>query len=284
MKSICLYASYINEKGLHYYSNVYLKELKKQFTEVIFLHSNKLDIEAISFCETNSIKTKLLSNDGFDFGQWQKVLKEIDLNNFDQLCLVNDSCVLFKSLDNVLSWFNNSTFDFGGLTESLVPKKHIQSYFLLFNKTTFIDLMLFFNTHNVSNNIHQVILEFEIGLSQFLISKKYSCGSYLSNDGYLGEFAPYYQCVNSHIKQGSPMIKKKILFSSYRSDELFTLSRMNFNIETNYYINLINEQKHLLIIMFDKLLSLESNKMNVFQKIKFRMTRLAIQLFRKIKK
>jgi hypothetical protein len=80
------------------------------------------------------------------------------------------------------------------------------------------------------------------------------------------------------------MIKKKILFSSYRKDELFTLSRMNFNIDINYYINLINEQKHSLIISFDKLLTLETNKMNVFQKIKFRIIRLAIQLFRKIKK
>jgi len=269
---------------LPYYSSVYLKELKKQFTEVVFLHSNKLDIEAISFCETNFIKTKLLSNDGFDFGQWQKVLKEKDLNDFDQLCLVNDSCVLFKSLDNVLSWFNNSTFDFGGLTESLVPKKHLQSYFLLFNKTTFQDLVHFFNSNQASNNIHQVIADFEIGLSQYLISKNYTSGSFLINDGYVGEFSPYYQCVNSHIKQGSPMIKKKILFSSYRKEELFTLSRMNFNIDINYYINLINEQNHSLIITFDKLLSLESNKMNAFQKIKFRMTRLAIQLYRKIKK
>jgi hypothetical protein len=284
MKSLCLYASYINEIGLPYYSSVYLKELKKQFTEVVFLHSNKLDIEAISFCETNFIKTKLLSNDGFDFGQWQKVLKEKDLNDFDQLCLVNDSCVLFKSLDNVLSWFNNSTFDFGGLTESLVPKKHLQSYFLLFNKTTFQDLVHFFNSNQASNNIHQVIADFEIGLSQYLISKNYTSGSFLINDGYVGEFSPYYQCVNSHIKQGSPMIKKKILFSSYRKEELFTLSRMNFNIDINYYINLINEQNHSLIITFDKLLSLESNKMNAFQKIKFRMTRLAIQLYRKIKK
>jgi hypothetical protein len=284
MKSLCLYASYINEIGLPYYSSVYLKELKKQFTEVVFLHSNKLDIEAISFCETNFIKTKLLSNDGFDFGQWQKVLKEKDLNDFDQLCLVNDSCVLFKSLDNVLSWFNNSTFDFGGLTESLVPKKHLQSYFLLFNKTTFQDLVHFFNSNQASINIHQVIADFEIGLSQYLISKNYTSGSFLINDGYVGEFSPYYQCVNSHIKQGSPMIKKKILFSSYRKEELFTLSRMNFNIDINYYINLINEQNHSLIITFDKLLSLESNKMNAFQKIKFRMTRLAIQLYRKIKK
>ena len=154
----------------------------------------------------------------------------------------------------------------------------------VFNKTTFQDLVHFFNSNQASNNIHQVIADFEIGLSQYLISKNYTSGSFLINDGYVGEFSPYYQCVNSHIKQGSPMIKKKILFSSYRKEELFTLSRMNFNIDINYYINLINEQNHSLIITFDKLLSLESNKMNAFQKIKFRMTRLAIQLYRKIKK
>ena len=193
MRSLCLFASYVNGVGLPYYSSIYLKELKKQCTEVIYLHSNELDTKATEFFKFNSITSVFVQNQGFDFGQWQKALTTINLQDYDQLCLINDSCVLFASLDNVFKWFNNSSLDFAGLTESLVPQKHLQSYFLLFNKWTFKDLKYFFKTTKATNDIHQIILDFEIGLSQYLISKNYSCGAFLNNDGYTGEFAPYYQ-------------------------------------------------------------------------------------------
>ena len=63
MKSLCLYASYVDGIGVPYYSEVYLKELKKQFSEVIYLHSNKVDVNAIDFFEAQGIETKLVSND-----------------------------------------------------------------------------------------------------------------------------------------------------------------------------------------------------------------------------
>ena len=283
MKTLCLYASYLDGIGLPYYSNVYLKELKKHFTDIIYLHSNNLDTDSISFFETNSIESKLVSNDGFDFGQWQKVLVNINLNEYDQLCLVNDSCVLFAPLDNALNWFNNSDNDFGGITVSLTPKKHVQSYFLVFKKSTFIDLLHFFKTNSASNNIHQVIADFEIGLSQYLISKNYSCGPFLSNDGYAGEFAPYYKCLESHIKQGSPVIKKKVLFSSYRKGEQFTLARMNFNINADHYIDIIKELTKELLIDFEKAKLNQSIGMSTFDKFVYNIKRLTIINYRKMK-
>jgi lipopolysaccharide biosynthesis protein len=284
MKSLCLYASYVHGKGISYYSSVYLKELKNKFSDVIYLHSNKLDSLANDFFEAQGIETKLVSNDGFDFGKWQKIMNEVDLTSYEQLVLVNDSCVLFAPLDNVIGWFNNSGLDFGGLTSSMVPKNHIQSYFLMFNKITFNELVFFLKKNSVTNNIHEVIEHFEIGLSQYLLSKNFKCGSFLSNDGYAGEFSPYYQCVNSHIKQGSPLIKKKILFSSYRKDELFTLARMNFNIKVKPYLHLIAKCNQTLIISFDELFKHEKNKMSLFVLFKYTITRFSIYLYRQFNK
>lgn len=283
MKTLCLYASYLDGIGLPYYSNVYLKELKKHYTDIIYLHSNNLDTDSISFFETNSIETKLVSNDGFDFGQWQKVLVNINLNEYDQLCLVNDSCVLFAPLDKLMNWFGNSKFDFGGLSESIFNRKHLQSYFLLFNKSTFKDLAYFFESTKATNNIYQVINDFEIGLCQYLISKNYSCGAFLSNDGYAGEFAPYYKCLESHIKQGSPVIKKKVLFSSYRKGEQFTLARMNFNINADHYINIIKELTKELLIDFDKAKLDQSIGMSTLDKFVYNIKRLTIINYRKMK-
>jgi lipopolysaccharide biosynthesis protein len=284
MKSLCLYASYVDGIGIPYYSEVYLKELKKQFLEVIYLHSNKLDVKAIAFFEVQGIETKLVSNDGFDFGKWQKAINQIDLNAYEQLALVNDSCILFAPLSNVLNWFNNSDFDFGGLTESMVPKKHLQSYFLVFNKSVFKELVNFFNSNKATNNIHQVITDYEIGLSQYLLSKDFKSGSFLSNDDYIGEFSPYYQCVNSHIRQGSPMIKKKILFSSYRKEELFTLARMNFMVSVKPYLLLIVMCNQTLIMSFDQLFKHEKNRMSLPLLFKYHIMRISIQIYRQFKK
>lgn len=284
MQSLCLFASFVNGIGLPYYSGIYLLELKKHNSKIIYIHSNELDKTSIEFLKENTIESLKVSNEGFDFGQWQKALAKIDLNNYDQLCLVNDSCILFSSLDNIFKWFNVNSFDFGGITESLFPEKHIQSYFLLFNKSTFRDLQQYLNTNKTSNNIHQVITDFEIGLSQYLISKNYKSGAYLSNDGYEGEFAPYYQCIESHINQGSPMIKKKILFSSYRKNELFTLARMNFNIDPMFYIQLIKNKNRQLLISFEETLNSERNTLNMYFKLKYNLTRIFIQLYRKFKR
>jgi lipopolysaccharide biosynthesis protein len=284
MKSLCLYASYVDGIGIPYYSEVYLKELKKQFLEVIYLHSNKLDVKAIAFFEVQGIETKLVSNDGFDFGKWQKAINQIDLNAYEQLALVNDSCILFAPLSNVLNWFNNSDFGFGGLTESMVPKKHLQSYFLVFNKSVFKELVNFFNSNKATNNIHQVITDYEIGLSQYLLSKDFKSGSFLSNDDYIGEFSPYYQCVNSHIRQGSPMIKKKILFSSYRKEELFTLARMNFMVSVKPYLHLIVMCNQTLIMSFDQLFKYEKNRMSLPLLFKYHIMRISIQIYRQFKK
>lgn len=284
MQSLCLFASFVNGIGLPYYSRIYLLELKKHNSKLIYIHSNELDKASIEFLRENAIESLKVSNEGFDFGQWQKAIVEIDITNYDQLCLVNDSSILFASLDNVFKWFNVNSIDFGGITESLFPKKHIQSYFLLFKKPVFNDLKQFLNNNKTSNNIHQVITDFEIGLSQYLISKNYKTGVYLINDEYSGEFAPYYQCIESHLSQGSPMIKKKILFSSYRKNELFTLARMNFKINPEFYIQLIKNKNKQLLISFEDLLDYEKNTLNTFSKLKYNLTRILIQLYRKFKR
>src|SRR6476620_3694880 len=132
MTSLCLFASYIDGIGLPYYSKVYLTELKKHCTEVIYIHSNELDEKSKNILEQISVKSLKVDNYGFDFGQWKTALLNVNLDNYDQLFLVNDSTILFAPLNNFMQWFNSASIDFGGLTESLYPKKHIQSYFLGF--------------------------------------------------------------------------------------------------------------------------------------------------------
>ena len=135
--------------------------------------------------------------------------------------------------------------------------------------------------HKILDNITDVITTYEVGLSTHLISKGLKIAAFIDNNGYSGEFSPYYYCVDYHIINGIPLIKKKILFSTYRKDELFTLARMNFNISKKYYIDLIQKNNKKLIIDFDKLaLEKEIKQLNIFSVIKH----LVISTLVKVKK
>jgi lipopolysaccharide biosynthesis protein len=143
--------------------------------------------------------------------------------------------------------------------------------------------MEYFDEHKIVQTLDQVIKTYEVGLSTFLISKGYTIAAYMDKTGSDGEFSPYYSHVKEHLKRGIPLIKKKILLASYRKDELFTLARMNFDVDQNNYRRLIEKQNSDLLLSFDKLYSLEQPVMSNFTRIKYKAMRLLIQLYRKIK-
>jgi len=272
--------------GVPYHSVVYLKELRKHCTELVYLHSNPLNNKDKLFFKENTIKAIHTANNGFDFGLWYKAMQQIDLLSFDRIYLVNDSCILFTPLDNFVRWSLTDKADFQGMTYSEAVAPHLQSYFLVINKSAIKAVKDYFANHQIIENLTHVITTYEIGLSTYLVSLGFNISAFVDNNGYKGEFAPYYKCVDYHLSKGIPMIKKKIIFSSYRKDELFTLARMNFNVSTNYYINKIKIYNRNLIIDLNKLEG-DLQGLGVFQMLNYQMARLAIcflHLFYKRKK
>ena len=80
------------------------------------------------------------------------------------------------------------------------------------------------------------------------------------------------------------MIKKKIIFSSYRKEELFTLARMNFKMNIDFYVQLIKSKNKQLLISFEEVLNSETNRLNTICKLKYDVTLILIQLYRKFKR
>lgn len=252
MKSVCFFASYFNGKKLPYYLKVYIKELKKHFSEVVLLCSqNELEVSEIEFLKLENIQLIVEKNEGFDFGLWYKAFQKYDMNSFDQVALVNDSCILFKPLDKFINWSISSSADLKGMTQSYAIAPHVQSYFLVLNKRAIKYTADYFSQNKILRDIFEVINTYEVGLSTYLISKGLKIDSFIDNNGYKGEFSPYYFCIDYQLSKGISLIKKKILFSSYRKDELLTLARMDFNISQDYYIKKIKENNQDLIIDFD---------------------------------
>lgn len=270
MRSICFFASYFTGNRLPYYITVYLGELNKHFSEVVLLTSqNDLSIESIAFLKAENIRLQIEENEGFDFGLWYKAFQKNEIETYDQIALVNDSCILFKPLNEFMEWSRSNASDLQGITRSNAIAPHIQSYFLIINNKAIPFVKEYFEQHKLFKNISDVITVYEVGLSSFLISKGLKIDAFMDNNGYDGEFSPYYYCADYHMSKGIPFIKKKILFASYRKDELFTLARMRFNISPSHYINLIKKNCKNLILDLDKLRTDQENSMSMMAKIKY---------------
>src|SRR5579863_5292373 len=121
MRSICFFSSFYNTPRFAGYIHFYLTELKRHFSEVVFL-TNQKDIhpDDLQFLGSLNIPYKLYKNEGFDFGMWYKAFQEYDVKNYDRIGLVNDSCLLFKKLDFFFEWLDKENPDYAGLTDSLL--------------------------------------------------------------------------------------------------------------------------------------------------------------------
>ncbi|MES2515827.1 MAG: hypothetical protein V4580_16860 [Bacteroidota bacterium] len=285
MKSICLFSSYFNQPDIPYYVRVYLENIIPYFSETIFITNEKeLSEESHYFLNLNNISILKVENEGWDFGMWYKAIIQLDTTQYQQIALVNDSCILFKPLDEFMNWSRKDTSDLQGITMSYAITPHIQSYFLIINKKAIQPTVDYFNLHKLLPHVSDVIKIYEVGLSNYLISKGLTIGAFIDNNGYQGEFSPYYHCVDYHISKGIPVIKKKIIFESYRKDELFTLARMNFNISVPYYIDLIKKSTPNLVVDFHKLKSDKAENLSWFSKIKYRLSIFFINTIRFFRK
>jgi lipopolysaccharide biosynthesis protein len=285
MQSVCFFASYFTGNSLPYYITVYLKELNKHFTKVVLLSSqSNLQDSDLQFLKAENIQLMIEKNEGFDFGLWYKAFQQFDISSFEQVALVNDSCILFKPLNEFMNWSFTNKADLQGMTLSDSIAPHVQSYFLILQRSAIKHAAIYFKEHKILANISDVIKTYEVGLSTYLISKGLKIDSYMDNNGYSGEYSPYYHCIDYHIAKGIPLIKKKILFESYRKDELFTLARMNFNISVAYYINLIKMNSKNLVIDLNKLDADKSEILPWLEKIKYQLSVAGINTVRHFRK
>lgn len=288
MKSICLFASYFVSEDIPYYVTVYLEELKKHYGELVFLAAKEKLTESDSeFLNKEGIQVLLQTeNKGFDFGLWYNAFQTLNIESYDEVALVNDSSVLFTSLDEFTKWSRSNDADLKGITYSDAVYPHIQSYFLVLNKPAIKLAVGYFQKHKVLDTISEVISIYEVGLSRYLQEHGLRIAAFMDNNGYSGEFSPYYHCIDYHIDKGVPMIKKKIVYASYRKSELFTLARMNFNIDPTYYFRKIKERNKKQIVDLAKL-QVKKSQMNFFQKTKYNLSRHFIRvlkpLYKKVK-
>ncbi len=240
MKSICFFSSYFNGAKIPDYIRVYLLELSKYFSRIIFITNDKeINEESLTFLTQNKIELFLVVNEGYDFGMWHKALAKYDVSGYDRLGLINDSCILFGKLDTFFKWLDKEKPDYSGLTDSYQIEYHIQSYFLIINKETIPFVIDYFRQNGIIAELSEVIRVYEVGLSQYLVKMGKNLKAMYhftketdSNNNAIVWAMPL-------IKEGFPMVKKKIISREYKYKYWRSLVARGHDPFPEHYIKLI---------------------------------------------
>ena len=142
MKKIAFFVHFDQHNIVDPYIEYFLTALNKAVDEIVIISNSQLN-------ETH--RQKLLyftphviirDNKEVDYGAWRDGLNKYgwsNLNNFDQLLLINDSCYgpIGGSFSPLFDIMDKQPHDFWGVTFNSDYIWHLQSYFLAFNKNVF---------------------------------------------------------------------------------------------------------------------------------------------------
>lgn len=282
-KSICFFSSYFSANTIPYYIQYYLDELNRHFSKIIFLcNEHELDKSSLDFLKTSQIELKTVTNEGFDFGMWYKAFQDYPIDDYKTIALINDSCILFRKIDDVFQKIRNSKAEYIGMIQSDRYHPHIQSFFLVLKGKAINLAKEYFSINGIEKEYRKVIHTYEIGLSGFMIENGVQIEG-LYNKGFEKyEKNPSFARVYELIAEGMPLIKKKIVFRNYRGLEYYWILRMNVETDYRKYVELIDHQYGKdQIIDFNKVM-LDAPRKNTYDMLLLSSGRKMINLIRKI--
>ena len=161
----------------------YIKALSK-ISDIIFVSTaedlSSQEIKSIEpYCKDIIVK----KNIGYDFGAWKTGLNHLGtaLDAYESLILCNDSVYgpLFD-LDAILT--SMKSYDFWSMTDNYEIEYHLQSYFVVYNKTAFTHpvFQAFWENFKIYEDKQTLIEHNEIGFSQDMMQTGLSYHSYYS--------------------------------------------------------------------------------------------------------
>lgn len=184
-KNLCIFSHFDPHNIIDPYVVYYLNELAKCDCDIIFVSTcmnlSEIEIEKINtLCKTIIIK----KNRGLDFGSYKHGLtSEKNLDKYEKIIFTNDSIYgPFFNLNNIISHGEKHKLDMWGATDSYMIKYHIQSYFIVFKRSLFLQPLFKKFWNNVYNLglKNNIIMRYEIGMSQYFLNQGFKLGAYCS--------------------------------------------------------------------------------------------------------
>lgn len=201
-KRVAIFAHYDKDNIIDDYVIYYLNALTKVAQKIIFVSDNDLPDEEKSKISGIAYEIIAQKHGEYDFGSYKRGFLFAHENNLltdaDECVFANDSCYgPFYSLENLFEKMESHNCNFWGITgcdRGLIkvifkylpcPKKHLQSYFLVFKKEVFSsDLFIdFIKSIKHEKTKNDLIIKYEIKLSTILKKHGFMSSQFINTKG-----------------------------------------------------------------------------------------------------
>jgi len=248
-ESVCIFSHFDKDGIVDDYVLNYLDKILEQGFDIVFVSTAKnLGSEETKKLKNLCIDVIIKENIGYDFGAWKTGIDYLGVNidKYESLLLCNDSVYapLFP-LSEMFGQMQECQYDFWGITDSHEIYHHLQSYFMVFDKKL-VSSDIFKNiwkTYKVYKIKRNIILNYEVGLSQKLIDHGYSMGAYCQYNKLIGSRvvnASRYYWKELIEKFRCPILKVELLRDNPRNIDISNLEEVIEN-ETNFEVDLIKQ-------------------------------------------
>lgn len=182
-KTLCVLAHFDRDGVVDDYVVSYLQALDELGCETVFVSTaENLDDESVRkimpFCSKFIIK----QNVGYDFASWRTGLAAVgDLSVYDRLIIANDSVYgPLQDLRKIFAEMAGRNVAFWGITDSLKYGRHLQSYFLVYDKPVLQSGIFreFWRKLPDYRHKYAVIIQGEVGLSRRLVAAGFDFAAY----------------------------------------------------------------------------------------------------------
>jgi len=183
MKRIAIFAHYDLDNIIDQSVIFYLKNLKKVTNKIIFVSDGALQEKEKNKIEGLVYQIITQKHGEYDFGSHKRGFKYLVEHNLleeiDELIFANDSCYCLGEFENIFQKMSLAKCDAWGMTEGYPhaeefgTRYHLQSFFLVFRKTVFMEDFFknFIEDISPQKEKRDIIIKYEEGLSQLLLQK-----------------------------------------------------------------------------------------------------------------
>jgi len=186
-KTLCLFAHFDRYGLIDDYVVQYLRALDELGCETVVVSTAEgLDEEQIGRILPYCMKFIVKENIGYDFASWRTGLEAVgDISGYERVIVANDSVYgPLQDLRKIFADMGSRNLGFWGITDSLRYGRHLQSYFVVFERPVLDSAVFkdFWRTLPDYRHKHVVIIQCEVGLSRALAAAGFSFAAYCPFD------------------------------------------------------------------------------------------------------
>lgn len=214
----CIFAHFDPDGIVADYVFDYLRQVRDLGADIVFVSTSlSLRDDDISLLRSMCSDIIRRRNITADFGSWKLGIAILgdDIANYGQLILANDSVYgPFTGLAPLFAEMEGREIDLWGLTENFDHGRHVQSYFLVFERAALQSKFfeVFWRSLRNETDKHRMILACEVGLTRMAQARGLKVGCWISADDIGTERNPTLFAWERLIEQrGFPFLKTEIL-------------------------------------------------------------------------